>query len=152
MADRNEKYRRKITDACQPYVDEPIRQVGMFQPRGTTGAAAMLIGGSALAGGIMRRSAQSAAGGVPDVGLYALTDTALHVLEGKPKGTGWKVKRHAGSWPRSSFTAQPVAGKVTDQVELTFTDGGTIGLESIRFGSQGFNADIINALTANTAV
>src|SRR5690606_9622372 len=116
MSARNDKYRSKISAACQPHIDEPIVSVGFFQPRGSVGAAAMILVGSALVGSRMQGEAQRAAGGVPELGLYALTESALHVLEGKPKGFGWKVKSYFGSWPRSTFRAQPVAGKVTDQV------------------------------------
>lgn len=147
---RNAKYRQKISAACQPHLGEPIRAVGLFQPHGTAGAAsAMLV--TPLMGGQMRRDAQAAAGGVPEVGLYALTDTALHVMEGKPKGFNWKVKAYVGSWPRTSFAAHAVSGRVTDQVELDFGDGTSVRLESLRMGSQDFNAEIIDALVTGPA-
>jgi hypothetical protein len=147
MNARNEKYRQKISAACQPHVGEPVRAVGLFQPQGTAGAAAAMLV-TPLVGGQMRRDAQAIGGGVPEVGLYALTDTALHVMEGKPRGFNWKVKTYVGSWPRSSFTAEAVSGRVTDQVELRFEDDTTIRLESMRMGAQGFNEEIIDALVA----
>ena len=146
MSARNAKYQKKIADACQPHVDDPIEVVGLFQPKGTLGAFATGYFVNPLTGGMMGRDAQDNAGGVPKIGLYALTANALHVLEGKARGTGWKVKRYVGSWPRDSFRAQPVDGRLTDQVTLTFDDGESITLESMRLGSQGFNEDIIRHL------
>jgi hypothetical protein len=146
--ERNEKYRTKITEACQPFVDEPIREVGFFQPKGTAGAAATRMLVSNLLGSRKQAEARAAAGGAPDIGLYALTDSALHVLEAKPKGFNWKVKRHVVAWPRASFTAAPMEGRMTGQVAITFTDGTTVQLEAIRMGSQDFNADIIGAMVS----
>ena len=75
MADRNEKYRQKFMETAQPHVDEPIVAVGQFQPKGSAGAAGMMMGVSGLGGMIMRSSAKKQAGGLPHIGLYALTAT-----------------------------------------------------------------------------
>ena len=147
MADRNEKYRQKFTETAQPHVDEPIIAVGQFQPKGSAGAAGMMMGVSGLGGMIMRSSAKKQAGGLPHIGLYALTATTLHVFDVKPKGFGVKIKGHAAAFPRDSFTAVQGSGAVTDQVSLQFADGQVISLESISLGAGGFNDDFIAHLT-----
>lgn len=148
MGDRNDKYRQRFAETAQPHVDEPILAVGQFQPKGSAGAAGMMMGVSGLGGMIMRSNAKKGAGGLPHVGLYALTATTLHVFDVKPKGFGVKIKSHAAAIPRASFTATRGSGAVTDQVTLQFTDGATISLESISLGAGGFNDDIIDRLTA----
>ena len=148
---RNAKYQKKIADACQPHVGEPIKVVGLFQPHGTLGAFGTGYFVSPFAGAAMQGDANARAAGMPEVGLYALTETNLHVCAGTPRGTGWKVKEYIGYWPRSSFTVAPVAGKLTDQVVLDFGEGDTIRLESIRMMSGGFNQDIIEELVAGGA-
>jgi ribosomal protein S16 len=151
MSKRNAKYQKKIADACQPHVGEPIKVVGLFQPHGTLGAFAMGYFVNPFAAASMQRGANARAEGMPQIGLYALTETNLHVCEGIPRGTGWKVKEYIGYWPRSSFTARPVEGRLTDQVVLDFGEGDAIRLESIRMMSGGFNQDIIQELvTART--
>lgn len=148
MGDRNAKYQKKIADACQPHIDEPIEVVGIFHPHGTWGAFATSYFVNPLAGGAMKRDASDRAMNMPDNGLYALTATNLHVCDGKPRGTGWKVKSYVGYWPRNSFTARPVEGKLTDQVILDFGEGDEIRLESMRMMSGGFNQAIIDRLVA----
>ncbi|MEM8620723.1 MAG: hypothetical protein AAGF73_13470 [Actinomycetota bacterium] len=151
MSDRNQKYRDNVAAACSQHIGDEIIAIGIFSPRGTAGAVGMIEGASPLLGTLMRRRAKSNAGGVPQTAVYALTANALHVLDGTPKAKSWKIKKHVAAWPRTSFTARPVAGSVTDQVELTFDDGATIGLESIKFGAQGFNGEIIDHLTQSAA-
>ena len=146
MADRIEKYRQKYRETAQPHVDEPIVAVGQFQPRGSTGAAGVMAGVSGLGGMIMKSAAKKGAGGLPHIGLYALTATTLHVFDVKPKGFGVKIKGHAAAFPRDSFTAARGEGAVTDQVSLHFADGQVISLESISLGSGGFNDDIVAQL------
>lgn len=143
MSKRNAKYQKKIADACQPHIGEPIKVVGLFQPHGTLGAFAMGYFVNQFTGAAMQGDANARAAGMPELGLYALTETNLHVCGGKPRGTGWKVSEYIGYWPRSSFTAKPVEGKLTDQVILDFGEGDSIRLESIRMMSGGFNQDII---------
>jgi hypothetical protein len=151
MNKRNAKYQKKIADACQPHVSEPIEVVGLFQPHGTLGAFAMGYFVSTHAGASMQDEANARAAGVPEIGLYARTETNLHICRGKPRGTGWKVSEYIGYWPRSSFTAKPVEGKLTDQVLLDFGEGDSIQLESIRMMSGGFNQDIIEELVTGRA-
>jgi hypothetical protein len=151
MSKKNAKYQKKIADACQPHVGDSIKVVGLFQPHGTLGAFAMGYFVDGFAGASMHREASARAEGMPQIGLYALTETDLHVCEGTPRGTGWKVKEYIGYWPRSSFTAKPVEGKLTDQVILDFGEGETIRLESIRMMSGGFNQDIIEELVSGRA-
>src|SRR5262245_8140185 len=93
MADRNEKYRQKLIEICQPQVQEPIVAIGQFQPGGSAGAMGMMMGVSNAAGYMMRANAKKKAGGLPHIGLYALTATALHVFDGKPRGFGFKIKK-----------------------------------------------------------
>ncbi|MEM9516002.1 MAG: hypothetical protein AAGA42_14210 [Actinomycetota bacterium] len=150
MSDRNQQYRDKVSAACSTHVADDIIAIGIFSPRGTAGAVGVIEGASPLLGTIMRRRAKSNAGGVPQTAVYALTADELHVLDGTPKAKSWKIKKHVCAWRRDSFTAQPVDGSVTDQVELTFDDGTTIGLESIRFGAQGFNGQFIDQLTRSS--
>lgn len=150
MGDRNAKFQKKIADACQSHLDEPIRVVGIFHPHGTWGAFATSYFVNPQVGGAMRRDASDRAMNMPDDGLYALTDTNLHVCDGKPKGTGWKVKNYVGYWPRSSFTAKQVDGKMTDQVILELGEGDSIRLESMRMMSGGFSQQIIDALIAGS--
>ncbi len=147
MADRIEKYRQRFVETAQPHVDEPIVAVGQFQPRGSAGAAGVMAGVSGLGGMIMRSSAKKNAGGLPHIGLYALTVTTLHVFDVKPKGFGVKIKGHAAAFPRASFTATRGSGTVTDQLVLQFADGQIISLESISLGAGGFNDEIIAQLT-----
>lgn len=149
MSKRNAKYQKKIADACQPHIGEPIKVVGLFQPHGTLGAFAMGYFVNPFASAAMQGDANARAAGMPELGLYALTEANLHVCEGKPRGTGWKVSEYVGYWPRSSFTARPVEGKLTDQVILDFGEGGSIRLESIRMMSGGFNQDIIADLVGS---
>lgn len=146
MADRNEKYRQKYRETAQPHIDEPIVAVGQFQPRGSTGAAGMMAGVSGLGGMVMKRNAKKNAGGLPHIGLYALTSSTLHVFDVKPKGFGVKIKSHAAAIPRDSFQASRGEGAVTDQVSLQLDDGGTIALESVSIGAGGFNDEIIQQL------
>jgi hypothetical protein len=148
MADRNEKYRQKMIEAAQPHVQEQIVAVGQFQPKGTAGAAGVMMGVSGLAGMAMRGQAKKNAGGLPHIGLYALTPTTLHVFDVKPRGTGVKVKKHVASFPRNAFSASHGEGKVTDQVTLVLQDGQQISLESMSIGAKGFNDDIIQQLIA----
>ena len=108
---------------------------------------AACLGVSNAAGYVMRASAKKKAGGLPHIGLYALTPTALHVFEGKPKGFGFKIKKHVASFPRAGFGAERGEGKITDKVVLTLDDGEQIALESMK-GSGGFNDEIIDALVA----
>lgn len=149
MADRNEKYRQKFRETAQPHVDEPIIAIGQFQPKGSAGAAGMMAGVSGLGGMVMRSSAKKNAGGLPHIGLYALTATTLHVFDVKPKGFGVKIKGHAAAFPRTSFTAVRGAGAVTDQLSLQFADGQLISLESISLGASGFNDDFIVQLVGS---
>jgi hypothetical protein len=149
MADRNEKYRQKARDLCQPHLEEQILAVGQFQPKGSLGAGAMMFGVSGAAGLSMRAAAKKNAGGLPHIGLYALTPTSLHVFDAKPKGFGWKVKKLVASIPRDQFTASRGQGKMTDQVTLLLTDGEQISLESMTMGAQGFNDDIIDQLVGS---
>lgn len=149
MSKRNAKYQKKIADACQPHIGEPIKVVGLFQPHGTLGAFAMGYFVNPFTSAAMQGDANARAAGMPELGLYALTEANLHVCEGKPRGTGWKVSEYVGYWPRSSFTARPVEGKLTDQVTLDFGEGGSIRLESIRMMSGGFNQDIIADLVGS---
>jgi hypothetical protein len=146
MNERNEKYRTKITEACQPHVDQPIRAVGLFQPYGSTSAAAARLVASGPLGSRIEGNAVQEAPGIPRLGLYALTDSALHVMEGTPKGFNWRITSNIGSWPLSMFTARSIDVKGTDQIELVFSGGATIRLESMRMGSLGFNEDIISHL------
>jgi len=146
MADRNEKYRQKFTETCQPHVPEPIIAIGQLQPRGSTGAAGMMMGVSGLAGGIMRSQAKKNAGNLPHIGVYALTATTLHVFDVKPRGTGIKIKQHVAAFPREAFRAQYGQGAVTDQIDLVFGDGTVISLESISLGAKGFNDPFFAAL------
>jgi hypothetical protein len=150
MADRNEKYRQKIREVCQPHLQEPILAVGQFQPKGSLGAAGMMMGVSGAAGMGLRAKAKKDAGGLPHVGLYALTATTLHAFDAKPKGFGWKVKALVASIPRANFQATAAAGAMTDQVTLTFLDGTSLSLESMTMGAQGFNEDIIRQLVGGT--
>jgi hypothetical protein len=147
MADRNEKYRQKLIEACQPHVEEPIVAIGQFQPGGAAGAMGVMMGVSGAAGMVMRSSSKKNAGGLPHIGLYALTATTLHVFDGKPKGFGFKIKKLVASFPRDGFRAERGEGKVTDKVTLVLADGEQINLESMK-GGGGFNDEIINAMIA----
>ena len=148
MADRVEKYQQRFIETAQPHVPEPILAVGQFQPKGSAGAAGMMAGVSGLGGMIMRSSAKKNAGGLPHIGLYALTATTLHVFDVKPKGFGVKIKAHVAAMPRTSFRATRGTGAITDQLALQFPDGQTIWLEAMSMGAGGFNDEIIAQLTA----
>lgn len=147
MGDRNEKYRAKWAATVQPMVTEPIVAVAQLQPRGSTGAASMAAV-SAIASAAMQSAANKEAMHLPRVGVYALTPSVLHVFDVKPKGFGIKVKAHVATFPRSVFVARVAQGSLMDQLDLVFTDGTTISLESISAGFGEFNRPFFIALTA----
>ncbi len=149
MADRNEKYRAKWAATVQPLVTEPIIAVAQLQPRGSVGAASMAAV-SMLASAAMQSAANKEAMHLPRVGVYALTPTVLHVFDVKPKGFGIKVKAHVATFPRSVFAARVAQGSVLDQLDLVFSDGTTIALESISAGFGEFNRPFFERLVSGT--
>jgi hypothetical protein len=78
--------------------------------------------------------------------MYALTASALQVFDVKQKSSGWKIKSHVATFPRSDFSVSLTRGKVTNQITFRFTDGNEITLESVSAAT--FNDDLLATLVA----
>jgi hypothetical protein len=120
----------KMKETVQPHVDEPVVAVGMLQPAGTWGAfgAGQLSG---LAGTIMRKAANSKAGGLAKNGAFstktaivAVTQEKVYAFNGKPKGREWKVMDQVGEWDRSDLTITKTPGKLSTKVVIDVASTG----------------------------
>lgn len=144
----------KMKETVQPHVSEPIVAVGMLQPAGTWGAfgAGQLSG---LAGTIMRKAANSKAGGLAKNGAFstktaiiAITEDRIYAFNGKPKGRQWKVMDQVGTWLRSDVTVTKTPGKLSTKVVFDVTSTGDhYELEATTAMTAGdFNAAFLAAL------
>lgn len=137
-AKKVEKYQRQWCDSVQPKVSEPVLAVGIFNRRGSWGAAGLqyLSGAAAtLQFGRARRRAP----GLPDKFLLAVTPTKVHAFGFRPAGTKIKVKDEHAAWDRGALNVDAGEGKITNRLVLQPTDGGEdarVEVESSKWGGD----------------
>jgi hypothetical protein len=149
MSDRNEKYKRRFIDACQPQVPEPVREVAILsRAGGLSRMGVMHI--SPLASGIMGHDAKKRSGGLPPTVLVAVTDSALHVFAYRQSRTSVKIKAEAATWNREGLRVTVQDGRMANLIAFDFADGGHVELESSNLGGD-FNDAAIMAMGAERA-
>lgn len=109
---------RKLADAVQPHLAEPVVAVMPAQRAGAYGRALGNTLGGSLVGLFGERRAKKAAGGLPPTVLLVLTETGLHAFGYKPKGFGGVAVTPAAAWPRQGVTVSTEPGRVTNRIVL----------------------------------
>jgi hypothetical protein len=110
---------------------EQVQAAGVFQPRGTEGAATAVGAVGALAGGRVMSQAE----GVPRWTLMAVTPAHLYAFEAHGQGTSWRVAEPFAKWEREKIavTVHGRLGVRTFEVE-DLGSGQRYEFEAPRFG------------------
>lgn len=154
MADKTD-WVQKMRELAQDQVPEPVIAASILQPAGAWGAmGAGRI--SPLAGMLMRKKGNDAAGGLAKSGVFssrqalvAVTADRLYAFNAKPSGRKWKVLDSAGSWSRDDVTVTKTPGKLATKVVLDVASTGEhFELEASTVYDRGVSSTLLDALDA----
>jgi len=129
---KNEKFFEKTRQSAQEKCDVPVIAVGVFQPRGSLGfaAAVPMLPGAAFFGPKLLAKGT----GLPQIGVYAVTDHDVRVFPAKVRGFGVKLKDEVARFPRNELSVEQGSGKLAPAITVThIPTGNTFELEGSAF-------------------
>ena len=126
MENTMELTQHPLIEGVESVTGEPVRQAIFFQ-RVDADTARHIIskghgsgGGGLLPGMIFRLIGKKKAGGLPNMGILAVTDDKVRAYKIKSFGPSFKPKEEVAVWDRAGLTASiEVKGKLTKTTRLT---------------------------------